>query len=67
MHAKVYVADSACAVVTSANLTDGGLPRRPGELETGNPAPLRGGGGDEQLEEVGPVGRLGPLGQATAR
>lgn len=25
LHAKVYVADSACAVVTSANLTDGGL------------------------------------------
>lgn len=25
LHAKVYVADSACAIVTSANLTDGGL------------------------------------------
>lgn len=25
LHAKVYVADHACAVVTSANLTDGGL------------------------------------------
>lgn len=25
LHAKVYIADHACAVVTSANLTDGGL------------------------------------------